>query len=56
MPDGHNTLYELVPADGSAIGNQSRKERFPSTVKGAREAVLEQSRYKTAPSHRATHG
>jgi len=41
MRDGHNTLYELVPADGSAIGNQSRKERFSNTVKGAREAVLE---------------
>ena len=56
MPDGHNTLYELVSADGSAIGNQSRKERFPSTVKGAREAAFEQSRHKTTPSHRATHG
>lgn len=80
MPDGYNTLYELVPADGSAIGNQSRKERFPGTVKGAREAAFdkardalfeqgevakvrrterhngEQSRYKTTPSHRATHG
>lgn len=44
MPDVHNTLYELVPADGSAIGNQSRKERLTSTVKGAREVAFDKAR------------
>lgn len=47
MSDGHNTLHGLAPADDNTIVNQSRKERFPSTVKAAHKAV---------PSHRAEHG
>ena len=44
MPDLQDTLYRLVPEDGSTIGNQSLREKFLSTAKGAREADFEAAR------------
>ena len=44
MPDLQDTLYRLVPEDGSAIGNQSLREKFLSTAKGASEADFETAR------------
>jgi len=52
MPDLQDTLFQLVPEDGSAIGNQSLLERFLGVAKGAgaadfeaaREALIEQGK------------
>ena len=44
MPDLQDTLYRLVPEDGSAIGNQSLREKFLSTAKDASDADFEAAR------------
>ena len=52
MPDFQESLFQLVPEDGSAIGNQSLQEIFLATVKAAsaadfeiaREALIEQGK------------
>jgi adenine-specific DNA-methyltransferase len=44
MPDLLDTLYRLVPEDGSAIGNQSLREKFLSTVSGASDSDFEAAR------------
>ena len=44
MPDLQDTLFQLVPEDGSGIGNQSLLERFLGVAKGAGAADFEAAR------------
>jgi adenine-specific DNA-methyltransferase len=44
MPDLQDTLFQLVPEDGSAVGNQSLQEKFLSVAKGAGAADFEAAR------------
>ncbi len=44
MPALQATLVRLVPEDGSAIGNQSLKEKFLGAVKDASDADFEAAR------------